>query len=1385
MTRHFLLSLALIAASGSATAQTCTTSWAAPVDGSWSDDAMWTNGAPGTTSGGLSPCITAAGTYTVSYDIGVFGGSNVDTFVLGGASGTQTLTLLSALGVTDAAIRPNGLLITVGNVGNGQGLYATGTVTLEGVVQNGSGSFLRSGGTLDIAPSGTLRLSGQTGAGAAAGLFRVRGTIEGVGCPVPNGGECRIDAPLDVLGGTLRATDGVLRTTAGGTMNGATLDAGPAGFLTLNANAAGPQYAMTVEGVIQGTPQGQVGMSGLNLYAGPAGATLAVNGTGFQMFGTSFLRSGGGSFTNTGLLLKAATGSNFSGLAEVIVRNTGVIEIPSSLGLYVGSVLRNEPGGVVRATGAGRLSGDGDGTGRFENAGLFVLDAPGQSFTFGDGGFGRNSGPYSRPGSEMRVLAGTLDLNGPGSRNLSEGASLTGSGSVSVPGSFQPEGTVSPGTPEQPLARLTHGWYYYPSSLTGFPRLVIDVDTGGRSDTLYVGSGFGPTGARLAGALVVRVRPGYVPAVGDAFTILKVEGVIEGQFATIVSDGAPEDIAFVTELSADARTLTLRAVPVAPGGPITVSDTAPVAGGYRTLFLTGPGASGVSSARLECVDCLDTEFYDVIPGVMGDLGDSRTTRFDLTNPRAFGFYNLVLTQPGLPDDVRPVTIRPYLSSVRAEVLVNTGIRARPAGEGFNFSPYQFTNVTNAPVSAVPFSLVEREEADRLSMALTSAHSISGAYYNTETAPDPTEPPLSALQIPSNGSLTYEIGLRIDPEEVLFPEQTRTGPEDDRLPFGSSLLTNVLTTSNTSFEKAAFTTQQGLRNASFAFAPLEQYLDAVDAADAGAVTSAVESTLRGSSRLVASTEGLLESILSDLNLVVPTPGGLADVSLQVFSDSLSTAVYDLAQREVDATQDAFTTASPEVAALLQGELDALGIVYDLDGESRSASTHSATAAVAAGGGLPTSGEYSTTASGGTNFRGPIPESPTLPFGFGGGVVSTSPAANGIFGPGWIRTPGDPNDKLGDTALTCQFGTVTVGGEEQPGCVRYFVPLARAAEPVEYAILFENIPEATASAEFVTITDVLDPSFNPATLEVLSTSSDSTFSYSVSGQTVTFRFTGINLPPNTTPPNGEGYVSFRVRPTTPLAEGTELRNEASIVFDFNPAILTRTVVHEVRQVADLATVIDAPDFIQEGQPFAFRVLASNLQGDAASDATATITTGTAIATATPSSGTCTGAGTGSLVCDLGDLEAEEVVTIDITLDAPARGLYTFSSTVTTTAFDGFAANDADAVAAGVVGVGIEEDDSGLPREVTLSTVRPNPARGAATLRWGLPAAGHADVRVYDLLGREVAVLAEGESAPAGWHETRWNADVASGVYVVRFAAEIGGQTTVRTRPMVVVR
>ena len=81
------------------------------------------------------------------------------------------------------------------------------------------------------------------------------------------------------------------------------------------------------------------------------------------------------------------------------------------------------------------------------------------------------------------------------------------------------------------------------------------------------------------------------------------------------------------------------------------------------------------------------------------------------------------------------------------------------------------------------------------------------------------------------------------------------------------------------------------------------------------------------------------------------------------------------------------------------------------------------------------------------------------------------------------------------------------------------------------------------------------------------------------------------------------------------------------------------------------------------------------------------------------------------------------------------------------------------------------SGAP--TALHPVAPNPARGAATLRYRVAGAGAVELTLYDALGRRVAVLAAGAAA-AGAHEARWDgrdasgARAAAGVYLARLTA-----------------
>jgi hypothetical protein len=80
----------------------------------------------------------------------------------------------------------------------------------------------------------------------------------------------------------------------------------------------------------------------------------------------------------------------------------------------------------------------------------------------------------------------------------------------------------------------------------------------------------------------------------------------------------------------------------------------------------------------------------------------------------------------------------------------------------------------------------------------------------------------------------------------------------------------------------------------------------------------------------------------------------------------------------------------------------------------------------------------------------------------------------------------------------------------------------------------------------------------------------------------------------------------------------------------------------------------------------------------------------------------------------------------------------------------------------------DELVLPRSLVLNGNFPNPFASETRIGFTLPASSTVHLAVYDMLGREVAVLIS-ESRWAGFHEATWDAvTVPSGTYVYRLSA-----------------
>ncbi len=230
------------------------------------------------------------------------------------------------------------------------------------------------------------------------------------------------------------------------------------------------------------------------------------------------------------------------------------------------------------------------------------------------------------------------------------------------------------------------------------------------------------------------------------------------------------------------------------------------------------------------------------------------------------------------------------------------------------------------------------------------------------------------------------------------------------------------------------------------------------------------------------------------------------------------------------------------------------------------------------------------NGGGGNNGP---SPGTPPGLGGSGGSSG---------GEQKSPNDPNDITGPAG----FGAAG------------FIP---QGQTLPYSISFQNEPTADLAAQVVTITEQLDPNLDwstfqlgdfgfgsyrvdvPAGVTNYSTRIDARATVglyvdvqasfdSVTGR-ASWTFTSIDpttgdqttdvlagfLPPDTSPPAGEGFVSYTVQPKASDATGTTIGASASVVFDTNAPVVTSPITNTIdtgaptSSVATLASTVGA--------------------------------------------------------------------------------------------------------------------------------------------------------------------------------------------------------------------
>jgi len=88
--------------------------------------------------------------------------------------------------------------------------------------------------------------------------------------------------------------------------------------------------------------------------------------------------------------------------------------------------------------------------------------------------------------------------------------------------------------------------------------------------------------------------------------------------------------------------------------------------------------------------------------------------------------------------------------------------------------------------------------------------------------------------------------------------------------------------------------------------------------------------------------------------------------------------------------------------------------------------------------------------------------------------------------------------------------------------------------------------------------------------------------------------------------------------------------------------------------------------------------------------------------------------------------------------------------------------------------DEDDPELPIRFAVHPNYPNPFSASTNIQFDLPRPSNVQIRIYSILGREVALLRSGLTE-AGHHTLTWNgrdsggAPVGSGVYFYEMRAE----------------
>ena len=430
--RLLALPCLLALASGSALAQTCTTTWTNAAGGSWSTAANWSAGVPTAAS---VACVTAPGTYTVA-------ASRIDakTLLFGAAAGVQTLALAGPLALADSGVvAPTAVVEWTAEYLNAGRLVNRGLVRLTGATGSrgvrGETAVFRNEGRLEWSSTGVFYVY-------SGGRIENAATFEVTGTPTLLGYSGVGTFANEAAGTVTKTGAGTFTVSVAALDNAGTLAVGTGGGtiqVTSPATHRDPTFAvdaegtislagrMTLAGTVSGAPAGRL------IVSAPVtadGATLNVGGTGLE-WTAEYLEAG--RLVNTGRLrLTGVTGSRGVRGAGAVLRNDGQVEWSSTGVFYVYSGGRIENAATFEVTGTPTLLG-------YSGVGTFANEAAGTVTKTGAGTFTVSVAALDNAGTLAVGDGSAVSVTSPSTHRsptfvVADAGALTFSGAVTLAG---------------------------------------------------------------------------------------------------------------------------------------------------------------------------------------------------------------------------------------------------------------------------------------------------------------------------------------------------------------------------------------------------------------------------------------------------------------------------------------------------------------------------------------------------------------------------------------------------------------------------------------------------------------------------------------------------------------------------------------------------------------------------------------------------------------------------------------------------------------------------------------------------------------------------------------------------------------------------------------